>query len=70
MTDGYIPVSKDDDENAIQRKAIVIMNRTIEQMRPKAVLALADEIIDKELSVINKDAEDTLTATDYNLTFI
>ena len=70
MTDGYIPVSKDDDVNTIQRKAIVIMNRTIEQMRTKAVLALADEIIDKELSVINKDAEDTLTATDYNLTFI
>ena len=69
MTGGYIPVGKDDDEDAIQRKAIVIMNRTIEQMRPKAVLALADEIIGRELSVINKDAEDTLTATQVAKTF-
>ena len=69
MTGGYIPVGKDDDEDAIQRKAIDIMNRTIEQMRPKAVLALADEIIGRELSVINKDAEDTLTATQVAKTF-
>ena len=63
MTGGYIPVSKDDDVDAIQRKAIDIMNRTIERMRAKTVLALADEIIGKELSEANRDAEDTLTAT-------
>ena len=63
MTGGYIPVSKDDDVDAIQRKAIDIMNRTIERMRAKTVLALADEIIGKELSETNRDAEDTLTAT-------
>ncbi len=69
QTGGYIPVSKDDDESAIQRKAIDIMNRTIEQMKPKAVLALADEIIGKELSEANRDAEDTLTATQVAKTF-
>ena len=63
MTGGYIPVGKDDDVDAIQRKAIDIMNRTIERMRAKTVLALADEIIGKELSEANRDAEDTLTAT-------
>ena len=69
MTGGYIPVGKDDDEDAIQRKAIDIVNRTIEQMRPKMILLQADEIIGKELSVINKDAEDTLTATQVAKTF-
>jgi prophage antirepressor-like protein len=69
QTGGYIPVSKDDDESAIQRKAIDIMNRTIERMKPKAVLALADEIIGKELSEANRDAEDTLTATQVAKTF-
>jgi len=39
QTGGYIPVGKDDDEDAIQRKAIDIMNRTIEQLRPKAEYA-------------------------------
>ena len=69
MTGGYIPVSKDDDEDAIQRKTIDIMNRTIEQMRPTVVLALADEIIGNELSMKNKGAEDTLTATQVAKTF-
>ena len=69
QTGGYIPVCKDDDESAIQRKAIDIMNRTIERMKPKAVLALADEIIGKELSEANRDAEDTLTATQVAKTF-
>ena len=69
MTGGYIPVGKDDDEDAIQRKAIDIVNRTIEQMRPKMILLHADEIIGKQLSVINKDAEDTLTATQVAKTF-
>ena len=69
MTGGYIPVGKDDDEDAIQRKAIDIVNRTIEQMRPKMILLQADEIIGKQLSVINKDAEDTLTATQVAKTF-
>ncbi len=39
QTGGYIPVSSADDEKTILCKAIDIMNRTIEQMRPKAEYA-------------------------------
>ena len=38
-TGGYIPVNKEDDEKTILCKAIDIMNRTIEQLRPKAEYA-------------------------------
>ena len=69
MTGGYIPVGKDDDEDAIQRKAIVIMNRTIEQMKQKEILRLADNIIGEGIRMLNEDAEDTLTATQVAKTF-
>ena len=69
MTGGYIPVGKDDDEDAIQRKAIDIMNRTIEQMKQKEILRLADNIIGEGLRMLNEDAEDTLTATQVAKTF-
>ena len=36
QTGGYIPVSSADDEKTILCKALDIMNRTIEQLRPKA----------------------------------
>jgi len=39
QTGGYIPVNKEDDEKTILCKAIDIMNRTIEQLRPKAEYA-------------------------------
>ncbi|MBO4482340.1 MAG: phage antirepressor [Prevotella sp.] len=39
QTGGYIPVSSEDDEKTILCKAIDIMNRTIEQLRPKAEYA-------------------------------
>ncbi len=39
QTGGYIPVSSADDEKTILCKAIDIMNRTIEQLRPKAEYA-------------------------------
>ena len=39
QTGGYIPVKKEDDEKTILCKAIDIMNRTIEQLRPKAEYA-------------------------------
>ena len=69
MTGGYIPVGKDDDEDAIQRKTIDIMNRTIEQMKQKEILRLADKIIGEGLRMLNEDAEDTLTATQVAKTF-
>ena len=69
MTGGYIPVGKDDDEDAIQRKTIDIMNRTIEQMKQKEILRLADNIIGEGLRMLNEDAEDTLTATQVAKTF-
>ena len=69
MTGGYIPVGKDDDEDAIQRKAIDIMNRTIEQMKQKEILRLADNIIGEGIRMLNEDAEDTLTATQVAKTF-
>lgn len=69
MTGGYIPVGKDDDEDAIQRKAIDIMNRTIEQMKTKEILRLADNIIGEGIRMLNEDAEDTLTATQVAKTF-
>ena len=69
MTGGYIPVGKDDDEDAIQRKTIDIMNRTIEQMKQKEILRLADNIIGEGLKMLNEDAEDTLTATQVAKTF-
>ena len=69
MTGGYIPVGKDDDEDAIQRKTIDIMNRTIEQMKQKEILRLADNIIGEGIRMLNEDAEDTLTATQVAKTF-
>ena len=69
MTGGYIPVGKDDDEDAIQRKTIDIMNRTIEQMKQKEILRLADNIIGEGLRMLNEGAEDTLTATQVAKTF-
>jgi prophage antirepressor-like protein len=69
MTGGYIPVGKDDDEDAIQRKAIDIMNRTIEQMKQKEILRLADNIIGEGIRMLNEGAEDTLTATQVAKTF-
>ena len=69
MTGGYIPVGKDDDEDAIQRKAIDIVNRTIEQMKQKEILRLADNIIGEGIRMLNEDAEDTLTATQVAKTF-
>ena len=68
-TGGYIPVGKDDDEDAIQRKTIDIMNRTIEQMKQKEILRLADNIIGEGIRMLNEDAEDTLTATQVAKTF-
>ena len=69
MTGGYIPVGKDDDEDAIQRKAIDIMNHTIEQMKQKEILRLADNIIGEGIRMLNEGAEDTLTATQVAKTF-
>ena len=39
QTGGYIPVSREDDEKMILCKAVNVMNRTIEQLRPKAEYA-------------------------------
>ena len=49
--------------NALQERQLLC------QPEPKAILALADEIIGEGLRMLNSDAEDTLTATQVAKTF-